>query len=53
MSSKLELLEQRIADLKTEKNELKNENAKLGRIIEKNVRRDAENAEHKVRIEEL
>src|SRR6266480_3406201 len=60
MSSNLELLEQRIANLEAEKDELKgenaelkNENAKLKRIIEENVRRDAENAEHKVRIEEL
>ncbi|GET03837.1 hypothetical protein GLOIN_2v1779898 [Rhizophagus clarus] len=60
MSSNLELLEQRIANLEAEKDELKgenaelkNENAKLKRIIEENARRDAENAEHKVRIEEL
>ncbi|GBC44624.2 hypothetical protein GLOIN_2v1849049 [Rhizophagus irregularis DAOM 181602=DAOM 197198] len=60
MSSNLELLEQRIANLEAEKDELKsenaelkNENAKLKWIIEENARRDAENAEHKVRIEEL
>ncbi|GES93799.1 hypothetical protein GLOIN_2v1779898 [Rhizophagus clarus] len=60
MSSNLELLEQRIANLEAEKDELKgenaelkNENAKLKRIIEENARRDAENAEHKVKIEEL
>ncbi|RGB22114.1 hypothetical protein C1646_776612 [Rhizophagus diaphanus] len=54
MSSNLELLEQRIANLEAEKDELKgenaelkNENAKLKRIIEENARRDAENAEHK------
>ena len=57
MSSNLELLEQRIANLEAEKDELKgenaelkNENAKLKRIIEENARRDAENVEHKVRI---
>src|SRR5947207_15086615 len=48
MSSKLELLEQCIADLKAEKDELKGENAKLSQIIEENARRDVENAEHKV-----
>ncbi|GES94718.1 hypothetical protein GLOIN_2v1779898 [Rhizophagus clarus] len=49
MSSNLELLEQRIANLEAEKDELKgendelkNENAKLKRIIEENARRDAE-----------
>ncbi|PKC01200.1 hypothetical protein RhiirA5_381914 [Rhizophagus irregularis] len=34
-------------ELKGENAELKNENAKLKWIIEKNVRRDAENAKHK------
>jgi len=46
MSSELELLRQRITDLEAE-------NAKLRQIIEENAKRDAENAEHKVRIEEL
>ena len=46
MSSELELLRQRITDLKAE-------NAKLRQIIEENAKRDAENGEHKVRIEEL
>src|ERR1043165_2899967 len=41
------------AKLLAEIGELKSENAKLRRIIEENARRDAENAEHKVRIEEL
>src|ERR1043165_9271541 len=45
MSSKLELLRQRITDLEAE-------NAKLRQIIEENAKRDAENGEHKVRIEE-
>ncbi|PKC53667.1 hypothetical protein RhiirA1_447225 [Rhizophagus irregularis] len=56
MSSNLELLEQCIANLEAKKDELKgenaelkNENAKLKWIIEKNVRRDAENAKHKMR----
>ncbi|EXX58176.1 hypothetical protein GLOIN_2v1849049 [Rhizophagus irregularis DAOM 181602=DAOM 197198] len=56
MLSNLELLEQCIAnleakkdELKGENTELKNENAKLKWIIEKNVRRDAENAKHKMR----
>ena len=60
MSSNLELLEQRIANLEAEKDELKgenaelkNENAKLRQIIEENARCDAVNAEYKVRIEEL
>jgi predicted RNase H-like nuclease (RuvC/YqgF family) len=46
MSSELELLRQRITDLEAE-------NAKLRQIIEENAKRDAENGEHKVRIEEL
>ena len=46
MSSELELLRQRITELEAE-------NAKLRQIIEENAKRDAENAEHKVRIEEL
>uniref|UniRef100_U9T540 Uncharacterized protein n=1 Tax=Rhizophagus irregularis (strain DAOM 181602 / DAOM 197198 / MUCL 43194) TaxID=747089 RepID=U9T540_RHIID len=57
MLSNLELLEQCIAnleakkdELKGENTELKNENAKLKWIIEKNVRRDAENAKHKCDI---
>jgi hypothetical protein len=33
--------------------EVEAENAKLKQIIEENARRDAENAEHKIRIEEL
>ncbi|PKY31590.1 hypothetical protein RhiirB3_449256 [Rhizophagus irregularis] len=37
-------------ELKGENAELKNENAKLKWIIEKNVRRDAENAKHKCDI---
>src|ERR1043165_292600 len=41
------------AKLLAEIGELKSENAKLRRIIEENARRDAENAKHKVRIEEL
>ncbi|PKY43786.1 hypothetical protein RhiirA4_541369 [Rhizophagus irregularis] len=55
MSSKLELLEQRIADLEAENAKIKEEYDDLEseRIIEENARRDAENAEHKVRIEEL
>ncbi|PKK70695.1 hypothetical protein RhiirC2_849703 [Rhizophagus irregularis] len=57
MSLNLELLEQRIANLEAKKDELKgenaelkNENVKLKQIIEKNVRRDAENAKHKCDI---
>src|SRR6266498_4695280 len=46
MSSELELLRQRITELEAE-------NAKLRQIIEENAKRDDENAEHKVRIEEL
>src|SRR5581483_5312810 len=46
MSSELELLRQRITDLEAE-------NAKLRQIIEENAKCDAENGEHKVRIEEL
>ncbi|PKY23064.1 hypothetical protein GLOIN_2v1771851 [Rhizophagus irregularis DAOM 181602=DAOM 197198] len=51
----LELLEQRIADLEAENAKIKEEYDDLEseRIIEENARRDAENAEHKVRIEEL
>ena len=46
MSSELELLRQRITELEAE-------NTQLRQIIEENAKRDAENAEHKVRIEEL
>ncbi|GES88484.1 hypothetical protein GLOIN_2v1789359 [Rhizophagus clarus] len=46
MTSELESLRQRIIELEAE-------NSKLKQIIEENARRDAENAEHKVRIEEL
>ena len=46
MSSELELLRQRITELEAE-------NAKLRQIIEENSKREAESAEHKVRIEEL
>ena len=46
MTSEVESLRQRITELEAE-------NAKLRQIIEENARRDAENAEHKVRIEEL
>ena len=46
MSSELELLRQRITELEAE-------NAKLRQIIEENTKREAESAEHKVRIEEL
>ncbi|GES83310.1 hypothetical protein GLOIN_2v1779898 [Rhizophagus clarus] len=46
-------LRKKFAEIEGENGELKNENAKLRQIIEKNARRDAENAEHKVRIEEL
>src|SRR2546430_9458230 len=46
MSSELELLRQRITELEAE-------NTKLRQIIEENSKREAERAEHKVRIEEL
>ncbi|CAB4415356.1 unnamed protein product [Rhizophagus irregularis] len=46
MASELELLRQRITELEAE-------NTQLRQIIEENAKRDAENAEHKVRIEEL
>ena len=46
MSSELELLRQRITELEAE-------NTQLRQIIEENAKRNAENAEHKVRIEEL
>jgi len=46
MSSELELLRQRITELEAE-------NTKLRQIIEENSKREAESAEHKVRIEEL
>jgi len=46
MSSELELLRQRITELEAE-------NTQLRQIIEENAKRDAENAEHKVKIEEL
>ncbi|PKC58045.1 hypothetical protein RhiirA1_471574 [Rhizophagus irregularis] len=46
-------LRKKFAEIEGENGELKNENAKLRQIIEENARRDAENAEHKVRIEEL
>src|SRR5256886_3424456 len=46
MSSELELLRQHITELEAE-------NTKLRQIIEENSKRDAENAEHKIRIEEL
>jgi predicted RNase H-like nuclease (RuvC/YqgF family) len=46
MTSEVESLRQRITELEAE-------NAKLRQIIEENARRDAENAEHKIRIEEL
>ncbi|RIA90139.1 hypothetical protein C1645_823700 [Glomus cerebriforme] len=42
-----------IADLESKNAELKNKNMQLRQIIEKNTRHDAENAKHKVRIEEL
>jgi len=46
MLSELELLRQRITELEAE-------NTKLRQIIEKNSKREAESAKHKVRIEEL
>src|SRR5688500_17332018 len=46
MLSELELLRQRITELEAE-------NAKLRQVIEENAKRDVENAEHKIRIEEL
>jgi len=46
MASELELLRQRITELEAE-------NTQLRQIIEENAKRDAENAKHKVRIEEL
>src|SRR5256714_698689 len=46
MSSELELLRQRITELEAK-------NTKLRQIIEENSKREAESAEHKVRIEEL
>src|SRR4051794_10819896 len=55
MSSELELLLLWSApeELRQRITELEAENTKLRQIIEENARRDAENAEHKVRIEEL
>ncbi|CAB4425719.1 unnamed protein product [Rhizophagus irregularis] len=47
MLSELELLRQRITELEAENTKL------LRQIIEENSKREAENAEHKVRIEEL
>ncbi|RGB28971.1 hypothetical protein C1646_714613 [Rhizophagus diaphanus] len=46
MASELELLRQRITELEAK-------NTQLRQIIEENAKRDAENAEHKVRIKEL
>src|SRR5205814_256814 len=46
MSSELELLRQRITELEAE-------NTKLRQIIEENSKREAESAEHKVRMEEM
>ena len=50
MSSELELLE---VNFEADIAELKDENTKLRQIIGENARHDAENAEHKARIEEL
>ncbi|CAB4425797.1 unnamed protein product [Rhizophagus irregularis] len=47
MLSELELLRQRITELEAKNTKL------LRQIIEENSKREAENAEHKVRIEEL
>src|SRR4051794_9571232 len=55
MSSELELLLLWSApeELRQRITELEAENTKLRQIIEENARRDAENVEHKIRIEEL
>src|SRR3954454_16242055 len=42
-----------IPELRKKVAEIEAKNAKLRHIIEENARRDAENAEHKARIEEL
>jgi regulator of replication initiation timing len=43
-------LRKKFVEIESENSELKNENAKLRQIIEENARRDAENAEYKVRL---
>ena len=54
MSSKLELLRQRISELKAKNTKLEAEKAELlKQVMEKDVKRDAENTELKSRVREL